>query len=58
MYTVVNRNAYDHEVAVTMAPWMKVTIAVDVIVAVLLVLWEVVLLRRYKKGNDIEISIQ
>ncbi len=50
MYTVVNSNAYAEETTSSMASWVKIMIAVDIVIAALLVLWEVVLVRKYRRS--------
>ena len=49
MYTVVNSNAYASDTAITLTAWVKLMIAIDIIVGALLIFWEVLLMRNYKK---------
>ena len=58
MYTVVNSNAYASETSITLAAWMKFMIVIDIIVGVLLIFWEVMLVRNYKKRMKTVITVQ
>ena len=49
LYTVVNSNAYASDTAITLTAWVKLMIAIDIIVGALLIFWEVLLMRNYKK---------
>ena len=51
MYTVVNSNAYDHDVAIRMHGWVKRMIGIDAVIGVLLVLWEMIRIVCY---NELE----
>ncbi|MDY2628003.1 MAG: glycoside hydrolase family 3 C-terminal domain-containing protein [Lachnospiraceae bacterium] len=52
LYTVVNSRAYSDENTVYhMVLWKQIMIGVDVAIAILLILLEVLILRRYKKEN-------
>lgn len=57
LYTVVNSNAYAQDTAVTMAGWMKIMFGIDAVLAVFLLLWEAVLLKKYRK-EEIVVSVE
>lgn len=53
MYTVVNSRAYDPDIYTTGLPsWQKIAIAVDVILAVCLIVLEVFAVKRLKRRNE------
>lgn len=56
MYTVVNSNAYASDTAISLAAWVKLMIAIDIIAGALLIFWEVTLIRNYKKRTKIVIE--
>ena len=56
MYTVVNSNAYASDTAISLAAWVKLMIAIDIIAGALLIFWEVMLIRNYKKRTKIVIE--
>ena len=58
MYTVVNSNAYDHDVAIRMHGWVKRMIGIDAVIGVLLVLWKIVLIKNFRRRNDIVVKAE
>lgn len=56
MYTVVNSNAYEEDNSVTISTWMKIMIGVDIVLAILLILWEIMLVKN--KNKKIEINVE
>jgi len=57
MYTVVNSNAYEKDVTITMSTWKKMMYTIDAVIALLLVLWEVLLIQKYKRRNGVIIKV-
>ena len=48
-------NAYADETSVTLALWMKIMIGMDVVVALILILLEIILVKKYKKRKSVVI---
>jgi beta-glucosidase len=52
LYTVVNSRAYDPEnLDTSMVLWKVILITVDIILAILLILGEIMIIRKYKRNN-------
>ena len=49
LYTVVNSRAYNEENAYFMVLWKKILIMLDVLAAVILVVIEILTVRKYRK---------
>lgn len=58
MYTVVNSRAYDAEnLQVGLLGWQKAGIAIDVVLAAVIILLEVVAIKRFKKRQENVVSV-
>ena len=49
LYTVVNSRAYNEENAYSMVLWKKILIMIDVLAAVIIVVIEILTVRKYRK---------
>lgn len=55
LYTTVNSRAYyDENLNPGTETWIKVMIAIDVLIGLAMVAWEVVLIRNYRKKSSEE----
>lgn len=52
LYTVVNSNAYENAVSAHgLTGWQKIMYAIDAVIVLLLLLWEVLAIKKYKKNK-------
>lgn len=58
MYTVVSSWSYENDVEVGMESWKKAAIAIDVVLAAILIAAEVMVIKRYKKRKESGIHIE
>lgn len=52
LYTVVNSSLYENAGDIQLAVWMFLVMGVDAVIAVLLIVWEVLNVRQYKKRKQ------
>ena len=57
-YVVVNSNAYEEYVPGAIPSWMQIVYIVDAVIAALLILAEVLLIRRYLKKKKCMITLE